>query len=165
MILKVKKRFTIRHGLSHHKLYDRWFGQRSRCNNPNNKRYKSYGGRGIKFSKEFDDFSVWLKYVESLPNAYKEEYTIDRINNDGDYKRGNLRWVPRIVQAQNRKTLQKNNTVGYRGVYQYHNKGEWRARIAVNKKRIHLGIFKTKEEAARAYDTYVIKNKLNHSLN
>lgn len=152
------------HGLRFHKLHGTWSHQRNRCNNIKNDRYSSYGARGIKVSKEFNKFDVWLSYVLSLPDACRNKYTIDRIDNNGGYKRGNLRWVSKNVQAQNRQKLQGNNTSCYRGVFKTP-ENRWRARLVINKKRVHLGVFNTKKQAAHAYDSYVIFNNTNHPLN
>ena len=68
--------------------------------------------------------------------------------NSLDNRRNNLRKASRSQQNCNRK-MQKNNTSGYKGVS--FAEGYWRAQIWQGQ-RIHLGYYKTKEEAARAYD-------------
>lgn len=79
-------------------------------------------------------------------------YVVDHINGDGlDNRRANLRIIP----AQENSRWQKvnaNNTSGYRGVSWHKGKQRWEASIRVNNHRVHLGRFKTIEEAARAYD-------------
>lgn len=154
-----------KHGRKHHKLYSLWCSQRQRCYSINNKDYNNYGGRGIKMSEEFNNnIHIWLAYVEYLPNAYKKGYTIDRINNDGNYERGNLRWASKAIQSRNRRTIHKNNTSGYKGVHErYH--GKWISRIMINYKRIILGSYNSPNEAALSYDKYVIENNLEHTLN
>ena len=94
------------HGKSKHPLYNTWNGQKSRCLNPKTIGYKYWGGRGIKFSDEFLDFNIWLEYVTSLPRYNEREelgLTLDRANNDGNYEKGNLRWVERTIQNENRR--------------------------------------------------------------
>ena len=152
-----------KHGLHKHKLYMVWAQEKQRCYNKNATSYDGYGARGIIVSDEFLDFSVWLKYVESLDNAYKDNYTIDRANNDGNYERGNLRWSSKSEQARNTRILHSKNTTGYRGVTK--NGKKWKATISVNKKRIHIGTHETKEEAATAYNKYVLENNLEHTIN
>jgi hypothetical protein len=57
------------------------------------------------------------------------------------------------------------NKTGYRGVsYSVKNK-KFKSQIKVNKQVIHLGFFDTKEEAAKTYDNYVLKNSLEHTIN
>ena len=87
-------------------LYNTWLSQKSRCLNKNATGYKNWGGRGIKFSDEFLDIAVWMEYVKSLPNyenREKDNLTLDRIDNDGHYEKGNLRWVDRKTQNKNRR--------------------------------------------------------------
>lgn len=64
--------------------------------------------------------------------------------------RKNLRRVDRFQSAQNRGP-QKNNSSGYKGVTLEKTTGRWKARIGVRGKRISLGDFNTKDEAAKAY--------------
>lgn len=81
--------------------------------------------------------------------AKKGEY-VDHINGDKlDNRRSNLRLCTNQDNARNRTGPCKNNLSGYRGVSW--SRG-WFARINVGPKKIYLGRFKTKEEAAEAYD-------------
>ena len=76
----------------------------------------------------------------------------DHANNNGlDNQRRNLRYATRSQNRCNAK-LQCNNTSGYKGVGWYEKGHNWRARIRVNNTLIHLGCFKYKTQAARAYN-------------
>jgi len=97
------------HGLSEHRLYHVYMNMRNRCLNEKNKHYSRYGGRGITISLEFKSFHNYIKYVEALPNAYKENLTIDRIANSKGYFPGNLRWATRLQQTRNRDTTKLTN--------------------------------------------------------
>ena len=72
-----------------------------RCENPNAYNYNRYGGRGIKClfksSQEFAD------YVINELKADPRGLEIDRINNDGHYERGNIRFVTRSENCKNRE--------------------------------------------------------------
>lgn len=76
-----------------------------RCFNRNYERFANYGGRGIKvcdrWIASFEDF---LADVGSRPSP---EHSLDRINNDGNYEPGNVRWATRIQQMNNRSTSHK----------------------------------------------------------
>lgn len=69
-----------------------------RCNNPNNPRYTNYGGRGIKCL-----LRTWQEIINSIGPRPGINYSIDRINNDGNYELGNIRWATSKQQANNRR--------------------------------------------------------------
>lgn len=91
-------------------LYQIWKGIKARCFNPNNKGYENYGGRGITMCNEWrNDFKSF--YDWAMANGYKEEklpsgynkWTIDRVNNDGNYEPSNCRWVTMFAQNHNKR--------------------------------------------------------------
>ena len=91
-----------KHGMTNTRLYGVWNTMRQRCLNPNNHKYKNYGGRGIKVCDEWlHDFMAF--YDWSMDNGYKPGLTIDRINNDGNYEPNNCRWTTMKVQNNNRR--------------------------------------------------------------
>lgn len=85
------------------RLYHIWEDMKSRCNNPNNKRYKDYGGRGIVvcefWASNYFNFHQWA-YL----HGYSDELTIDRLNTDGNYEPGNCKWSTPKMQGNNRRT-------------------------------------------------------------
>lgn len=150
------------HGLRSHRLYTTWSNMIKRCNNPKNKFYSYYGGRGITICDE------WLNvtnFINDMFPSYVEGLSLDRIDSDGNYELNNCRWTTKAIQSQNTRRLSTSNTSGYRGVYFDKKINKWVSNITVNKKRIIIGNFIYKINAAKAYDDYVIINKLNHTIN
>lgn len=77
-------------------------GIKSRCYNKNHMTYKSYGGRGILMCDEWlNDNKVFFKWA--LYNGYKDNLSIDRIDNDKGYSPDNCRWISLSEQQKNRR--------------------------------------------------------------
>lgn len=93
-----------RHGMRHTKIYHTWLCMKDRCNNPKNKRFADWGGRGISVCAEWqEDFQRFYDYVSQLPHYGEKGYSIDRINNDGNYEPGNVRWATAKEQNENKR--------------------------------------------------------------
>lgn len=99
------------HGGTGTRLYTIWQRMKDRCTNQNAGNYHAYGGRGIcvcdEWSQSFEAFQEW-----AMTNGYRDDLTIDRIDNDGDYTPQNCRWATRRVQSQNTR---QNVYVMYKG--------------------------------------------------
>lgn len=101
-----------KHNSCYTRLYKKYMSMKQRCYNQNNPHYKDYGGRGIKVCDEWlNDFTKFEKW--SYANGYddnlgKWDCTIDRIDNDSDYRPDNCRWVDMKTQLNNTRRNKKN---------------------------------------------------------
>lgn len=105
---------TTKHGESHKgdrrqsAEYRSWIGMKERCYNERHKDFAHYGGRGIVVCKEWrSDFARFLADVGRRPDS---GYTIDRIDVDGNYEPGNVRWISRAEQSRNRRCVRLDAT-------------------------------------------------------
>ena len=113
-------------------LYQRWYRMHQRCKNVNDTHYKNYGGRGIKVDPVFDNFDYFYDYITKLSD-YSLSLSIDRVDNDGDYTPGNLRWADPTTQRinQQQKLVRKphkyqvNNKTGVIGLTYNKSKNQW----------------------------------------
>src|SRR5438132_13938080 len=94
----------ITHGMRSSAEYAAWGSMKSRCSNPNHQQWDRYGGRGITVCVAWVSFAAFYRDVGPRPSA---RHSLDRINNDGNYEPGNVRWTTADVQRRNqrRKTM------------------------------------------------------------
>jgi len=90
-----------------HSLYDTWRQMMMRCLNPNAPNYSGYGGRGITIWNLFRYFQRWLEYIEEELGPRPKGFTLDRIDNDGHYAPGNLKWSDAKTQRRNQRKRAK----------------------------------------------------------
>lgn len=134
---------NIKHGLSGTRQYQIWNGMKDRCNNQNSDVYLSYGDKGISYDTRWEAFEY---FWEDMGDGYSDDFTLDRIDPNGDYTKDNCRWVNKYLQAINKNTP-VTNTSGTTGVSWEAPNSNWRVRISVNGKRLCLGAFESYDEA------------------
>lgn len=79
--------------------YRSYASAKNRCISPSNHAYKDYGGRGIEFR-----FSSYVEFLVEIGRKPSPKHTLNRINNDGHYEKGNIEWATRKEQCNNRRS-------------------------------------------------------------
>lgn len=87
------------HGMTDSPEYEAFENLETRCNNENYHLYHLYGGRGIR-----SEYAGFLDFYDDVGSRPSPEHSIDRIDNDGNYRRGNVRWATRAQQCRNRRS-------------------------------------------------------------
>lgn len=88
------------------KEYATWQDMKRRCYKPESPNYKWYGGRGITVHPDWvDDFPKFLADVGYAPPGHR--MSLDRIDNEGNYEPGNVRWATPKEQANNTRRNKK----------------------------------------------------------
>jgi len=138
---------------SHHPLWTSYHGMLQRCDNPNHKDYKNYGGRGIGVVKRWRGEQGFYRFVQDMGER-PEGMTLDRINSNRWYSPKNCRWSNQRTQSINRRATR--NTSGYVGVSFHKTKNLWIAYIDLERtvkgkhNRKQLGHFQNLQDAIEA---------------
>jgi hypothetical protein len=138
-------KLRLTHGKTKTDIFVIWQGIKDRCYNEKGNHWNSHGKRGIKVYEEwihsFEKFELYIKTLGIRP----EGYTLDRINNDGDYEPHNLRWASPRTQANNTRS---NRIIEFKSKRM--TMAEWAREINISYKTL----------ATRLYDGWSIEKAL-----
>jgi hypothetical protein len=99
-----------KHSMESHRHYDRWRHMVNRCTDPTDKSYPDYGGRGITVCAAWrTDPVAFCRYLDEVLGSCPPGHSMDRVDNDGHYEPGNLRWADRVTQNRNRRPRKRSN--------------------------------------------------------
>jgi hypothetical protein len=124
--------YAPRHGLRNKFLseYRAWVSMKSRCSNTKVPCYHAYGGRGIKVCKEWDEsFPQFLRDLGPKPGP---EYSIERIDVNGDYEPDNCKWATAKEQVNNRRITA---FITYKGVTK--SRSEWEDQLEMKRHTLY----------------------------
>lgn len=119
-----------KHNMTDSPEYYVWYSMRQRCSNPNNIGYKTYGAKGIKVCKRWDN--SFKKFYKDMGNRPTPKHTLDRINSKKNYTPKNCRWATMKVQQNNRTN---NRLITAKG--QSLNLIQWAEKTGIDFRTIH----------------------------
>lgn len=100
------------HGMTKSPEYAAWEHMKARCENPSDSRFHCYGARGIKVCERWRGENGFQNFIADMGLKPGRGYSIDRINNDGDYEPSNCKWSTDNEQANNKSN---NIYISYQG--------------------------------------------------
>ena len=120
---------------AHRTEYTAWKNMRARCRNTKIQHWKHYGGKGVTVDPQFASFENFFAYMGPCPQGF----SIDRIDNNGNYAPGNIRWASKKTQMRNRSD---NRLIEYEGKTQ--TLAAWAEekglKLATLWRRLHVGM-------------------------
>jgi hypothetical protein len=144
----IKRQTT--HGKTKIKEYNIWEKMKNRCYCEKDKRYKNYGGRGIKVCDEWkNSFENFINDMGLRPDI---NHSLDRIDNNKGYCKENCRWATRLEQANNKSN---SRLLTYNGLSL--TTRQWSEKLNVNFKTLNSRIAK-KWTIERALNTPIINH-------
>ena len=123
------------HKMKGTRIYRIWSGIKDRCCNQNSKYWYRYGARGItvcdEWKNSFEQFYQW-----SLDNGYRDNLTLDRIDNNKGYYTDNCRWATYKEQENNRSN---NRILEYEG--ETHTISQWSEIVGIEQRLISQRLY------------------------
>jgi hypothetical protein len=122
---------SVRRNGKHSPEFMAYRNAKTRCTNHRNRGWKYYGGRGIQFK-----FSCFREFWDELGKRPSPNHQLDRIKNDGDYERGNVRWATYREQYSNRRGC---SIYSFKG--QSHTLRSWSEILGINYHTLHTRLY------------------------
>lgn len=91
-----------KHGRARSPVYRSYHAMVQRCTNPKFTYFKNYGGRGIKICRRWMGREGFINFLQDM-GVRPADRTLDRIDNDGNYKPTNCHWADKVTQMRNRR--------------------------------------------------------------
>lgn len=117
------------------RIYRIWAHIKTRTTNSNAANWNNYGGRGIKICDRWLDFR---NFLEDMRDGYKDDLSIERIDNNKDYSKENCRWATRKEQCNNKRN---NRMITFKG--ERKSISDWSRELKINyralQSRLDLG--------------------------
>lgn len=142
------------HGARYTPEYTAWCNMRKRCADPKHESYPLYGGRGIRVAAAWaqaDGFAAFAKHVGPRPSA---RHTLDRIDTNGNYEPGNVRWATRTEQTRSRRNA---TTLTFEG--ETRSLTEWAELKGITYKALEARLRVLKWDPAKALNTPLKANR------
>jgi len=139
--IEIRRAITFTHGFSKTPEHQAYYSALDRCRNVKSQAYKWYGERGIEF--RFTTFEEFLAEIGTRPSS---NHSLDRIDNDGHYEIGNVRWATRREQGMNRRYLCTLEWNGERGTYK-----KWATLLGISPRTLYGRIHQLKWSVEKAF--------------
>ena len=153
--MRNKPQYLYDEAVSHHREHQTYRNIIQRCYNKNVPNYDDYGGRGITIADEWRyDAAAFLFYIDTELGARPFGLELDRLDNDGNYEPGNIRWGTKKTQANNRRRARREHLParcksGYKWVYEAA-PGYWYGKFLHKGVGYNTSFYNTPEEASQA---------------
>ena len=147
-----------KHGGKGTKLYEVWCCMKARCYNPTSKSYSRYGGRGISVCNEWKESFIAFRNW-AYENGYKQGLSLDRIDNNGNYKPSNCRWATMKEQANN-----QNHSLKIEYKRETKSLTEWAEVLGIKQHTLYHRIYKSGWNIERAFTEKVSLDRYHRKL-